>query len=110
MSAKRTTMKTTLVIAFTLSSLLGACDPKPSADAMRDAGPPDATTEPDANTTDAATTDANTPDSAAVDAAITLTCPLPRQTPFPEVCNAIDDDCDGLTDEGACNDPCDEAW
>lgn len=105
-------MKTTLVIAFTLGRLLFGCDPKAPADPTRDAGPPDATNEPDASTPDA--TDqrdaATAVDAATADAATSVTCPLARQVPFPEVCNAFDDDCDGLMDEGACTDPCDEPW
>jgi len=104
-------MKTTLVIACTLGTLLFGCDPKAASEPTRDAGPPDATNEPDANShRDANTPDSATDDAAMPDAATTVTCPLARQVPFPEVCNAFDDDCDGLMDEGACNDPCDEVW
>ncbi|MBK8587678.1 MAG: hypothetical protein IPN77_00900 [Sandaracinaceae bacterium] len=33
-------------------------------------------------------------------------CPYVGQAPVEEVCNAFDDDCDGVMDEGVCDDPC----
>lgn len=36
----------------------------------------------------------------------TTTCPNVGQTSAAEVCNAFDDDCDGVMDEGVCDDPC----
>ena len=33
-------------------------------------------------------------------------CPHPGQVAVAEECNAFDDDCDGLMDEGVCDDPC----
>lgn len=37
----------------------------------------------------------------------TPSCPHVNQMSVPEECNAFDDDCDGLIDEGVCDDPCD---
>ena len=34
------------------------------------------------------------------------TCPNVGQVAVDEVCNAFDDDCDGVMDEGVCDDPC----
>lgn len=100
-------MKSSLVTAVAVVRLLFGCDPTPPAahDAGHDANVPthDASNPADASTTDASTADAGR------DASV-VTCPQARQVPFPEVCNAFDDDCDGVMDEGACNDPCDEAW
>ena len=33
-------------------------------------------------------------------------CPRSGQVAVDEVCNAFDDDCDGIMDEGICDDPC----
>ena len=33
-------------------------------------------------------------------------CPYVGLAPVEEVCNALDDDCDGVMDEGVCDDPC----
>jgi len=33
-------------------------------------------------------------------------CPNPDQISVAEECNAFDDDCDGVMDEGVCDDPC----
>ncbi len=37
-------------------------------------------------------------------------CPLPGQVAVAEICNGFDDNCDGVIDENACSDPCDENW
>jgi hypothetical protein len=37
-------------------------------------------------------------------------CALPGQIAVAEICNGFDDDCDGVVDEGVCNDPCDAPW
>lgn len=38
-------------------------------------------------------------------------CADPAQAPAPEICNGLDDDCDGEVDEGGvCDDPCDQTW
>ncbi len=116
-------MKTTLMIALLASRLLFACDPPkhgPNPDASHDASidanidaTADASTSPppDSAVTRDAGTDAASEADAHVDASEpTATCPMARQVPFPEVCNAFDDDCDGRMDEGTCADPCDEPW
>lgn len=107
-------MKTTLSIALLAARLLFACD-SPKTEPSLDAGVDGRVVDVDASssTTDAATTsDAATAADAGSDAMEppTVTCPMARQVPFPEVCNAFDDDCDGRMDEGTCDDPCDQPW
>lgn len=114
-------MKTTLSIVLVAARLLFACDPprhEPSMDAAVDARTADAEVDASPSTPDAATRDAASTTDAALSADAgsdatdlpIVTCPMVRQVPFPEVCNAFDDDCDGRMDEGTCDDPCDQPW
>lgn len=123
-------MKTTLSMVLVATRLLFACDP-PSHESSKDAGADarviDAGADASASNTDAATDAMSTADAATDGATTTdaasasdagrdaaeppiVTCPMARQVPFPEVCNAFDDDCDGRMDEGTCDDPCDQPW
>lgn len=51
--------------------------------------------------------DASDSDADAIVRRPTRRCPLPGQRAVAELCNAFDDDCDGVMDEGVCSDPCD---
>lgn len=85
-----TTNTRAILIALSLLFAVAACDPDDPSGGDRDAGPPDA------GDTDAGGADSGEPE-----------CPLFGQIPVPEECNAFDDDCDGVVDEGVCDDPCD---
>jgi hypothetical protein len=82
-----------LILLFSVALLPAtfACDPSdppPPVDSGSDTGPDDAGAD------------------TAVDADVPA-CPVFGQVAMPEECNAFDDDCDGLMDEGVCDDPCD---
>lgn len=88
----------TPIVALCVALLAMACVPAepgtPPADGAR---PP----EPDSSAPVVDASDPEIPDSATPD------CPEPGQVAMNELCNAFDDDCDGVVDEGVCDDPCD---